>query len=268
MNVSIALILALLLGCFAIIFVLAMFVRVVSGPGRRVAMLLAVALVAMAAIRFFDGPWPGGRSLRSNVFSLRSDRAGDGTHRHALEIEHGPTERRAEHANVDGIQIESRLDDAVLEAELVAEATRDAAIAFGLRHGIPFLERPTAPNVPTASGAIGAFAATEPAPVSTSVGSKVRSAAREAARHSRDAVRHVRSEARRSTRGLRSWTRGHSAKGIAGMLVMAFALAAFLFVGYLFLDAGTRGQFTWPLRLVSLVAFVLFFASLARWSVF
>lgn len=268
MTASIALILALLFGCFAIIFVLAMFVRVVSGHGRRLAMMLALALLVMAAIRFFDGPWPGGRSLRSNVASLRSHGEGEGTLRHALEIEHGASERRAEHANDAGIRMESRLDDAVLEAELVAKATRDAAIAFSLRHGVPFLERSTAPDVPTVPGVIGAFAATEPAPASTSVGSKVRSTARKAVRHSRDAVRRVRSEARRSTRDLRSWARGHSAKGVAGMLVMAFALAAFLFVGYLFLDAGTRGQFTWPLRLVSLVAFILFFASLARWSIF
>ena len=39
-------------------------------------------------------------------------------------------------------------------------------------------------------------------------------------------------------------------------LVSAIALAAMVYLAYLFLDAGTRGQFTWPLRIFSVVAFV------------
>jgi hypothetical protein len=36
----------------------------------------------------------------------------------------------------------------------------------------------------------------------------------------------------------------------------ALVLAAFLFVGYILLDASTRGQFTWSLRILSALAFV------------
>lgn len=39
-------------------------------------------------------------------------------------------------------------------------------------------------------------------------------------------------------------------------IVSAIALAAMIYLAYLFLDAGTRGQFTWPLRIFSVVAFV------------
>lgn len=39
-------------------------------------------------------------------------------------------------------------------------------------------------------------------------------------------------------------------------LVSAITLAAMIYLAYLFLDAGTRGQFTWPLRVFSVVAFV------------
>ena len=38
-------------------------------------------------------------------------------------------------------------------------------------------------------------------------------------------------------------------------LLTALSIGAFLAVGYVFLDAGTRGQFTWPLRIASVVAF-------------
>jgi hypothetical protein len=39
-------------------------------------------------------------------------------------------------------------------------------------------------------------------------------------------------------------------------IVSGIALAAMIYLAYLFLDAGTRGQFTWPLRVFSVVAFV------------
>ena len=42
---------------------------------------------------------------------------------------------------------------------------------------------------------------------------------------------------------------------MAFTVVMALAIAAFLGVGYVFLDAGTRGQFTWRLRIAAVVAF-------------
>lgn len=38
-------------------------------------------------------------------------------------------------------------------------------------------------------------------------------------------------------------------------LLLAVMIGAFLCVGYVFLDASTRGQFTWPLRIASLAAF-------------
>lgn len=41
------------------------------------------------------------------------------------------------------------------------------------------------------------------------------------------------------------------------------AIAAFLGVGYVFLDASTRGQFTWPLRLVAVVAFAAIYVAMA-----
>ena len=43
--------------------------------------------------------------------------------------------------------------------------------------------------------------------------------------------------------------------GIAGAAVGGLIVLAFLYIGYLFLDAGTRGQFTWTLRFASIVAF-------------
>lgn len=43
--------------------------------------------------------------------------------------------------------------------------------------------------------------------------------------------------------------------GIAGFAVAGLIVVAFLYIGYLFLDAGTRGQFSWTLRIASIVAF-------------
>lgn len=43
--------------------------------------------------------------------------------------------------------------------------------------------------------------------------------------------------------------------GIVGFAVGGLIILAFLYIGYLFLDAGTRGQFTWTLRIISIVAF-------------
>jgi hypothetical protein len=41
----------------------------------------------------------------------------------------------------------------------------------------------------------------------------------------------------------------------ASAVLMALAIASFLGVGYVFLDAGTHGQFTWSLRVAAAVAF-------------
>lgn len=42
---------------------------------------------------------------------------------------------------------------------------------------------------------------------------------------------------------------------LAATGLMAFAIGALLYLGYIFLDAGTRGHFTWSLRFVSVVTF-------------
>ena len=51
--------------------------------------------------------------------------------------------------------------------------------------------------------------------------------------------------------------------GVPGTVLTALAIAAFLYVGYVFLDAGTRGHFTWSLRLVSIVVFAAICAMMA-----
>ncbi len=43
--------------------------------------------------------------------------------------------------------------------------------------------------------------------------------------------------------------------GVPGTIVAVMVLAAFLYVGYVLLDASTRGHFTWSLRLLSIAAF-------------
>ncbi|MFQ5494002.1 MAG: hypothetical protein ACE5EX_01345, partial [Phycisphaerae bacterium] len=48
---------------------------------------------------------------------------------------------------------------------------------------------------------------------------------------------------------------------VLGSLVTAAAIALLLYLGYLLLDASTRGHFTWPLRILSVVAFVTLFAA-------
>jgi len=46
-------------------------------------------------------------------------------------------------------------------------------------------------------------------------------------------------------------------------LVTALSIAAFLFVGYVFLDASTRGHFTWSLRILSMLVLVGVFVTMA-----
>lgn len=44
--------------------------------------------------------------------------------------------------------------------------------------------------------------------------------------------------------------------GIVWTAILGGAIILFLYLAYLFLDAGTRGHFTWQLRIISVVAFV------------
>lgn len=46
-------------------------------------------------------------------------------------------------------------------------------------------------------------------------------------------------------------------------LLIAGAIAVFLYIGYILLDAGTRGHFTWSLRIVSVLAFGVLLVTLA-----
>lgn len=50
---------------------------------------------------------------------------------------------------------------------------------------------------------------------------------------------------------------------ILSSLLTAAVIAAFLAVGYVFLDASTRGQFTWSLRIVALVAFAAIYVAMS-----
>ena len=46
--------------------------------------------------------------------------------------------------------------------------------------------------------------------------------------------------------------------GFAGTALLAGAILVLLYLGYVFLDAGTRGHFTWQLRIISVLAFIGF----------
>jgi len=50
---------------------------------------------------------------------------------------------------------------------------------------------------------------------------------------------------------------------ILSSLLMATAIAAFLGVGYVFLDASTRGHFTWPLRIAAVAAFAAIYVAMS-----
>lgn len=50
---------------------------------------------------------------------------------------------------------------------------------------------------------------------------------------------------------------------IVGSLVLALAIAAFLYVAYLLLDASTRGHFSWSLRVVSVILFGVIYLAVA-----
>lgn len=57
--------------------------------------------------------------------------------------------------------------------------------------------------------------------------------------------------------------RGIIRGGLLWNLVTAISIAAFLFVGYVFLDASTRGHFTWRLRILSAMVLMGIFATMA-----
>ena len=268
----VATILGLLFACFVIVFGAALLTRVAGGPQRRVAFLVCAALVVLAAIRLFDGPWPGGRSLRSNVIAWQVDGRNDGANPYNAAVKPVNPERQANGSRGTVADLREDIDEAVAMAQSALETATESVPAFSVRNGPPAPVPPTAPAALDAAGRSlpleTSAAASETELSSKHVAHEVRSASRHLTREPRSTARRLRSEVRRSARGFRGWVRGYSGEGLGGMLVMAFALAAFLFVGYVFLDAGTRGQFTWSLRLVSLLAFVLFFAALARWSIF
>lgn len=69
----------------------------------------------------------------------------------------------------------------------------------------------------------------------------------------RERLRHARKhhETERS-----AFSKGILRESAVWSVMTAFAIAAFLYVGYLFLDASTRGHFTWTLRILSAFAFV------------
>jgi hypothetical protein len=66
-------------------------------------------------------------------------------------------------------------------------------------------------------------------------------------------------------RGVERWyeRRGIHRGGLVWNILTAFSIAALLFVGYVFLDAGTRGQFTWSLRILSVMVLAGIFLAMA-----
>jgi len=246
---AIVTILGLLIACFGAIFAMAMFARVVFGPGRRVALLIGAALVVLAAIVLLSGAPPGGRAVRARSATARVksgsepapprvDAASPHHERLALEAERFAQESRA------SVEEQTReLIDRVRPINAPETAAENSTVVITLSGGYPTGEGPVPP--PTID-----------APKPPTIRSESRSMARE-----------LRTKSRSMARELRRWVRNPDGGWIVRTLVTALALAAFLYVGYLFLDAGTRGQFTWSLRIVSLLAFAVFLAALARWSI-
>lgn len=62
-----------------------------------------------------------------------------------------------------------------------------------------------------------------------------------------------------------NWRHPARAPRLLASAVSTAILAGFLFIGYLFLDSGTRGQFTWTLRIGALLTFVVAWVSVAWW---
>ena len=90
----------------------------------------------------------------------------------------------------------------------------------------------------------------------------------QALRDAREGTKRAFLDAKVSTkRALRHASRAPLAQQIRGKpmshLLTAVAIAAFLCVGYVFLDAGTRGHFTWRLRITAVVAFAAIWVAMA-----
>ncbi len=71
----------------------------------------------------------------------------------------------------------------------------------------------------------------------------------------RDATKSLKHRVQSRTRNARFRHALGVGESVVSTLLMALVIAVFLGVGYVFLDAGTRGQFTWTLRIVTLFAF-------------
>lgn len=231
-------ILGLLIACFGAILALAMFARVVSGAGRHMGRLIIGAAVVLVALVFFAGGPRGGGGAFWNRWSTshldNRNRVTATAAREAAETaQHFLTETQHLAAETRAA-VEAQADALVEEVRSIGVigATSEPTVVVTLPGGPSMLEVPIPPET-----------GETPRPPT------------------------LRSKARSMSRELRRIVRHPDGGWIAGSLVTAFALAAFLYVGYLFLDAGTRGQFTWSLRIVSLVAFLVFLAVFARWTV-
>lgn len=60
----------------------------------------------------------------------------------------------------------------------------------------------------------------------------------------------------RPRRGLPWYAPAGKKGGLVWTVILGGAITVFLYLAYLFLDAGTRGHFTWQLRIISILAFV------------
>ncbi len=63
-------------------------------------------------------------------------------------------------------------------------------------------------------------------------------------------------------RGMRQ-IQSPSVKRIIKLVLPAFVIASFLCIGYLLLDGATRGQLSWPLRIIAVILFGVLFATVA-----
>ena len=79
----------------------------------------------------------------------------------------------------------------------------------------------------------------------------------------REKKRAFRKKVRDFVRGAPFHDRALRHDGVLASVVTALAIAAFLFLGYIFLDASTRGHFTWSLRILSVLVFVTICVAMA-----
>lgn len=105
---------------------------------------------------------------------------------------------------------------------------------------------------------------------SLTVRDKIRGAGKSAKRAIKDQASNLKTRIRRTRNSWDSgWIHDIRAQRVLGKHsilwhgLVALAIVALLFVGYVFLDASTRGHFSWPLRIASVFAFALLFAVVA-----